>query len=103
MSDAADLLAALDIERLDVATLGENTFRAAHLDQDHGVVFGGQLLAQSIIAATRVVPDMELLSLHTVFSRGGDFAQPLDITVEILQSGRSMSSVAVTTRCSGMW
>jgi acyl-CoA thioesterase II len=93
MSDLADLLTALDLERT-----GETSFRGTHLDEGHGVVFGGQLLAQSIVAATTVVPDKELLSFHTVFARGGAFDQPLDIDVEILQSGRSMSSVTVTTR-----
>lgn len=93
MSTIDDVVEALDLERV-----GDHRFRASHLDEGHGVVFGGQLLAQSIIAATTVVPDKELLSIHTVFARGGAFDQPLDIDVEVLQSGRSMSSVTVTTR-----
>ncbi len=93
MTDMSDLLAALELE-----PIGDTRFRATHLDEGHGVVFGGQLLAQSIIAATKVVPDKELLSMHTVFARGGAFDQPLDIDVDVLQSGRSMSSVTVTTR-----
>lgn len=88
----SDLVDVLDLEQV-----AERTFRADHLDEGHGVVFGGQLLAQSVIAAARVVPDKELLSMHTVFARGGDFDQPLDIEVEVLQSGRSMSNVTVTT------
>ncbi len=92
MTNKAGLLDVLDLE-----SVGDGAFRARHLDEGHGVVFGGQLLAQSIIAAGTVVPDKELLSIHTVFARGGDFDQPLDIDVRILQSGRSMSSVNVTT------
>lgn len=93
MTDVAGLLAVLDIE-----PDGEGRFRATHLDEGHGVVFGGQLLAQSVIAATRTVPDKELLSLHTVFARGGNFDEPLQIDVEVMASGRSMASLTVTTR-----
>ena len=93
MTDLAELLTALDLE-----TTGEGQFQATHLDEGHGVVFGGQLLAQSVIAATRTVPDKELLSLHTVFARGGNFDEPLTIDVEVMASGRSMASVTVTTR-----
>ncbi|MGI8755413.1 MAG: acyl-CoA thioesterase [Acidimicrobiales bacterium] len=92
MTDLTGLLAVLDLE-----PAGEGRFRATHLDEGHGVVFGGQLLAQSVIAATRTVPDKELLSLHTVFARGGNFEEPLQIDVEVMASGRSMASLTVTT------
>lgn len=92
MTDTAGLLAVLDLE-----PIGERRFRTTHLDEGHGVVFGGQLLAQSVVAATRVVPDKELLSLHTVFARGGNFEEPLLIDVEVMASGRSMASLVVTT------
>ena len=85
-------VAALDL------TPGSETgqFEAGHVDEGHGVVFGGQLMAQAVIAATQTFPDKELLSLHTVFSRAGRFDESLDISVEVLQSGRSMASAAVT-------
>jgi acyl-CoA thioesterase-2 len=92
MLELADVLAVLDI-----TPTGEGAFTASHLDTGHAVVFGGQLLAQSIVAATRTVPDKELLSLHTVFARGGNFEEPLTITVETMQSGRAFASVSVTT------
>jgi acyl-CoA thioesterase-2 len=92
MLELADVLAVLDI-----TPTGEGTYTASHLDTGHAVVFGGQLLAQSIVAATRTVPDKELLPLHTVFARGGNFEEPLTITVETMQSGRAFASVSVTT------
>lgn len=92
MTDLAGLLAVLDLE-----AVGDGRFRATHLDEGHGVVFGGQLLAQSVIAATRTVPEKELLSLHTVFARGGNFEEPLAIDVDVMASGRSMASLTVTT------
>lgn len=86
---------------LDLEPAGEGVFRANHLDSGHGVVFGGQLLAQSLVAAARSVPDKEVLSLHNVFARGASFDQPLDVTVEPMQSGRAFASVTVTTSQGG--
>ncbi len=65
------------------------------------MVFGGRPLTQTVIAATRTVPDKELLSLHTVFARGGNFDEPLKIDVEVMASGRSMASLMPRTTCRG--
>jgi acyl-CoA thioesterase len=62
------------------------------------VVFGGQLLAQAIVAATKAVPDKELKSLHTVFARGAAIGTPLDLEVEVLHQGRALGSASVTIR-----
>lgn len=96
MTEIADVLTVLDLE-----PTGEGTYRGTHLDQGHGVVFGGQLLAQTLVAAARAVPDKEVLSLHTVFARGAAFDQPLDIAVEPMQAGRAFASVTVTTSQAG--
>ena len=92
MSAITDVLSVLDL-----TPTGDGSFTAQHLDEGHQVVFGGQLLAQSLVAAARTVPDKEVLSLHCVFARAGAFAEPLDISVEVLQSGRAFASVSVTT------
>jgi acyl-CoA thioesterase-2 len=97
MADLADVLAVLDLVPTDPDASGAATYTASHLDTGHRVVYGGQLLAQSVIAASQAVPEKELLSLHTVFARGGNFDEPLTITVETLQSGRAFASVSVTT------
>ena len=81
---------------LELTPTGDASFTAGHLDGGHGVVFGGQLLAQSLLAAARVVPDKDVASLHTVFTRGATFDEPLMIEVEVLQSGRSFSSASVS-------
>jgi acyl-CoA thioesterase len=92
MTELSDVLAVLDLEQS-----GDDRFVAHHLDEGHGVVFGGQLLAQTVVAATRVVPDKEILSVHNVFARGANAAEPLQVTVERVQSGRAFASVTVTT------
>jgi acyl-CoA thioesterase len=82
---------------LDLQPAGEGRFRASHHDEGHGVVFGGQLLAQSLLAAARTVPGKQVLSLHNVFARGASPGEPLDVAVDVLQSGRAFASASVTT------
>jgi acyl-CoA thioesterase-2 len=90
---------------LELEPTAENRWGAAHLDSGHGVVFGGQLLAQSLVAATLAAPGKQVLSLQHVFARGASPAEPLEIAAEVLHAGRAFASVTVTTaqgerRCS---
>jgi acyl-CoA thioesterase II len=63
----------------------------------HGRVFGGQVLAQSVVAAGRTVNDLKgaprrIHSLHGYFLRPGDPSQPIRFAVERLRDGRSFSA-----------
>jgi len=66
----------------------------------HGRVFGGQVLAQSVIAAGRTVEDLtdaagnprRIHSLHGYFLRPGDSSRPLRFAVERLRDGQSFSA-----------
>ena len=90
----ADLVNVLDLEPLD-----DGRFRAQNFTAGlGGVVFGGQLLAQSIVAASTVDPSKEVKSIHTVFSRAGALDQPLDIEVDPMHVGRALASATVTVR-----
>lgn len=93
------IAAALDA--FDLEQTGDGRYRGTHLDQGHAVVFGGQLLAQALVAATRAVPDKEVLSLHNVFARGASFDEPLDIAVDVAHAGRAFATATVTTSQSG--
>ena len=94
MPDLSDLVNVLDLE-----PVGEGRFRAQNFGSGPGaVVFGGQLLAQSIVAASTVDPTKEVKSIHTVFARGGALDQPLDIEVEAMHVGRALASATVTVR-----
>jgi acyl-CoA thioesterase II len=58
-----------------------------------GRVYGGQVLAQALVAATRTVdPDRPVHSLHAYFLRAGDPDVPLEFSVERLRDGRSFSA-----------
>lgn len=81
---------------LDLTAAGEDTFTGSSLPQLHGRVYGGQVLAQAIVAAQRTL-DGELgrrliHSLHGYFLRPGDLEQPITFAVERLRDGGSFSA-----------
>jgi acyl-CoA thioesterase len=86
------LLAALDLE-----DRGDGRYRGSHHDTGRGVVFGGQVLGQVVVAATRSVPGKSVLSLHNVFARAVSIDEPLDLRVEVAHAGRSFATATVTT------
>ena len=75
---------------------GDNRFRATNEPSRFGRVFGGQLLAQAMQAATATVSDHLPQSLHAYFVRSGDSDTPLDIDVERVRDGRSIATRQVT-------
>jgi acyl-CoA thioesterase II len=62
------------------------------------VVFGGQLMGQMIMAAAASVPGKTVRSLHAIFARAGTVAQPVDLDVDLMHSGRALGSLSVTAR-----
>ena len=97
MTEIAELL---DVLHLDPN--GDGTFRARSIDLTGGsVVFGGQLLAQSIVAGAGVDPAKEVKSIHIVFARGALLDAPLEVEVDAMSGGRAFSSAAVTFRQGG--
>ena len=67
MAELSELLDVLELEQV-----GEGRFRAQNFSEGPGgVVFGGQLLAQAIVAGATIDPTKEVKSVHTIFARGG--------------------------------
>ena len=59
----------------------------------HGRVYGGQVLAQCVVAATRTMADdRHIHSLHGYFLRPGDIDLPITFSVDRLRDGRSFST-----------
>ena len=82
------LLAALEL-----SPAGEDTFTGPSLHRPGGRVFGGQVLAQALLAAGRTVPAGRLPhSLHGYFLRPGDVEHPITFAVERMRDGRSFSA-----------
>jgi acyl-CoA thioesterase-2 len=65
-------------------------------------VFGGQVVAQSLVAANQTVDSTHRVnSLHGYFLRGGDHQQPIELTVDRLREGRAFSARRVTAAQDG--
>ncbi len=60
------------------------------------MVFGGQLLAQSVMAGLAGQEGKSVKTIHTVFARGASPEAPLDVAVDRMHSGRSVASSTVT-------
>lgn len=86
------------IDALDLEKAGEHRYVGHNIGGGEGVVFGGQIMAQTIVAAARTVPEKEVKSAHVVFARGATGSAPLDIEVEPMHAGRAFASVTVTVR-----
>jgi len=85
------ILASLELE-----PAGEDRFHAQNVATGHQVVFGGQLLAQSVIAGLRGHEGKAVKTLHTVFARSADPDAPVDISVDRIHAGRALASSTVT-------
>ena len=85
----SDLLALLDIERLET-----DLFRGQSPDEEESRrVFGGQVIAQSLVAAYRTVPeDRPCHSLHCYFIRPGDPNVPIIYQVDHSRDGGSFTT-----------
>ncbi len=84
---------------LQLQETGDDSFLARSLPQIRRV-YGGQVIAQALLAASATLEDAERLphSLHAYFLRGGDPEMSFDLDVERLRDGRSFSSRRITCR-----
>lgn len=88
MSDSAqNMFSILDLEPLD-----NNLFRGQNAAIPLPRVFGGQVLAQALIAAIRTVEGKHPHSLHAYFLRGGSPQKPIIYQVESTRDGNSFST-----------
>lgn len=88
----ASMLAALTLSETGART-SEDIFTAPSQWMPHGRVFGGQVAAQSVLAAMRTVEaDRSVHSMHGYFLRPGDVAQPITFSVDRIHDGRSFST-----------
>lgn len=81
------------IDVLDIKATSATEFVGRTQWMPHGRVFGGQVLAQALVAAMRTMVDNRAPhSLHSYFLRPGDIAKEIEFSVEILRDGRSFSA-----------
>ena len=84
----AELVALVDLEQLEV-----NLFRGNSGSVGWRRVYGGQVLAQALVAGIRTVPEERRVhSLHGYFILPGDLGVPILYEVENLRDGGSLST-----------
>ena len=92
MTQLSELLNVLELE-----PNGDGRYLARNFGEGPGlVIFGGQLLAQALVAGAKADESKEVKSLHTVFARSGAIEQPLDVEVDVMHTGRAFASATVS-------
>jgi acyl-CoA thioesterase-2 len=87
MSSVAGLLSILDLEQLE-----KNLFRGTSPQVGMRRVFGGQVIGQALVAATRTVEGVLPHSLHAYFLLGGDPSIPIVYDVDRIRDGKSFTT-----------
>lgn len=86
------LLRVLDLD-LSAARTTEDIFTGVSHPMPTGRIYGGQVLAQSLLAAERTLPEDRIVhSMHGYFLRPGDASQGLTFAVDRIHDGRSFST-----------
>ncbi|QNG18596.1 acyl-CoA thioesterase II [Rhodococcus triatomae] len=91
-TDLETLLGLLDLEEA-----GEDLFVGHHPAQVGSRTFGGQLIAQALVAAGRTVGDARAVhAINAHFIRGGDVKAPIEYRVDRQRDGRAFANRQVT-------
>lgn len=88
------------VRQVNVRPTDYDNFRG-DVDQQEGRLFGGLVLAQSVVAAGRTTSFGDIHSLHAYFLRAGQPKEPIDYGVERIREGRNFLTRRVTARQAG--
>jgi acyl-CoA thioesterase II len=83
-------------------------FEQAKRLRPRDVIEGGQLLGDIIVAASKSDPTKRLTSAYATFLKAASFDAPIDISLDVLRAGRSVTTVEArlsqsgSLRCAGM-
>lgn len=95
-----DLLGCLDLRPLGGSSPdgahGRVLFEGHNLRREYRQVFGAQILAQLVRAATLTCPDRVVASVHTVFPRPGRTVEPIRYEVRRHHQSRTATALAIT-------
>lgn len=90
LSAVKTMLSILDLEEID-----RDLWRGVSPDKNRYRVFGGQVIAQALMAAMRTVSDRRVHSLHGYFILAGDPSKPILYQVDRIRDGRSFATRTV--------
>ena len=80
------------LDLLDLEAIEANLFRGSSLNIVGKNVFGGQVLAQALMAAGRTTDGRLANSMHGYFLRAGDTTAPIVYQVDRVRDGKSFST-----------
>ncbi|MFW5825810.1 MAG: acyl-CoA thioesterase [Marinobacter sp.] len=86
------------VELMDLAPTGDDHFQGQSEDLGFPNLFGGHVLGQALMAATRTVEDRMPHSMHAYFLRPGNARAPIDYEVQRVRDGGSFSVRRVIAR-----
>ncbi len=91
------------IDLLGLESIGVNRFRGHCQDLGFTNLFGGQVLGQSLSAASQTLPEGEWTphSLHAYFLRPGNVVDPIEFEVDCVRDGRSFAMRQITASQKG--
>lgn len=88
----SEMLASLNLTDTGARTR-EDIFTGHSQPVPSGRVFGGQVMAQALVAAQRTIsPERHAHSMHGYFLRPGDLELPITFSVDRIHDGRSFST-----------
>jgi len=77
---------------IELTPTGTDAYRAPGAPERSGRMYGGQFLAQALMAASATTDDdRDIHSLHAYFLRPGEVSVPIELTVDRVRDGRSFS------------
>jgi acyl-CoA thioesterase-2 len=89
------------IDALELIPTREGVYRSRQPEENGGHLFGGQVLAQALAAANRLVGGGLANSLHAYFLSRGNTQEPIDYAVVELRHSRMFQTVEVTATQAG--
>lgn len=89
------------VELLDLAPLGDDHFQGESENLGFPNVFGGQVLGQGLMAASRTIEGRLPHSMHAYFLRPGNHRLPIDYEVQRVRDGGTFSVRRVIARQEG--
>lgn len=91
------------VKLLDLRAIETNVFVGNSQDLGFKSLFGGQVLGQALVAASRTVEgDRPIHSLHGYFLRAGNPNEPIYYEVDLIRSGKSFSTRRVVAKQGGL-
>jgi acyl-CoA thioesterase-2 len=80
------------LDHLELERIENNLYRGTNVEMGSPRVFGGQVIGQALVAASRTVEGRAAHSLHGYFLRPGDLQHPIIYDVDRIRDGKSFTT-----------